>query len=307
MLTDWFEVHDPRFTKLVFGNVHVDTLHTGCMFTEGPAWFGAGRYLVFSDIPANRLYRWDETNGAVAVFREPTGNTNGNTVDREGRLVSCEHTTRRVTRTEHDGRITVLVDNWQGKRFNSPNDVVVKSDGSIWFSDPPTGIELTYFGELAPSEMPGAWYWRLDPATGVVEPVITDIARPNGLAFSPDEKILYAVECVGSRVPGGPRTIRAYDVGADGKTLSGSRVFAECKVGIFDGFRVDVHGNVWTSAGDGVWCFAPDGTPLGRIRIPEVVANVGFGGAKRNRLFITATHSLYAVYLNTQGAAWPTA
>jgi len=277
------------------------------MFTEGPAWLGGGRYLVFSEIPANRLYRWDETNGAVAVFRELAGNTNGNTVDREVRLISYEHTTRRVTRTEHDGRITVLVDNWQGKRFNSPNDVVVKSDGSIWFSDPPTGIELTYFGELVPSEMPGAWYWRLDPATGVVEPVITDITRPNGLAFSPDKKILYAVECVGSRVPGGLRTIRAYDVGADGRTLSGSRIFAECKTGIFDGFRVDIRGNVWTSAGDGVWCFAPDGMPLGCIRIPEVEGNVGFGGAKRNRLFITPTHSLYAVYINTQDAARPTA
>jgi len=305
MLTDWFEVRDPRFTKLVFGNVHVDTLHTGCLFTEGPAWFGGGRYLLFSDIAADRMYRWDETSGAVSVFREPTGNANGNTIDREGRLVTCEHRNRRVTRTEHDGRITVLADSYRGKRLNCPNDVIVKSDGTVWFSDPPTGMQTGFFfGEASP-ELPGNWYFRLDPATGELEPVITDIERPNGLAFSPDERILYAVECIGGPVPGKPRTIRAYDVGADGRTLSGSRVFAECETGIFDGFRVDVQGNLWTTTGDGVSCYAPDGTLLGRIRIPGVTANVCFGGPKRNRLFVTATHSVYAVYLNTQGALRP--
>ena len=307
MLTDWFEVHDPRFAKLVFGNVHVDKLYTGCRWAEGPAYFAAGRYLVWSDIPNNRMLRWDECSGEVSVFRAPSRNTNGHTVDREGRLVSCEHSGRCVSRTEHDGRRTVLVDNWNGKRLNSPNDVVIKSDGTVWFTDPSYGIDSEYEGDAAPHEIGGSHVWRFDPASGRLDPVAQDFVQPNGLAFSLDEHLLYVVDSGATHVENGPHHMRVFDVSADGTSLSGGRVFAECPVGIFDGFRLDTNGNIWTSAGNGVLCYAPDGTLLGRIRIPEVTANVCFGGPKRNRLFIAGTTSLYAVYVNAQGALRPAA
>lgn len=307
MLSSCFEVSDDRFLRLALGNVHLETLSTGCRWAEGPAYFPAGRYLIWSDIPNDRILRWDETDGSVSVFREPANNTNGHTMDPEGRLVSCEHRGRCVSRIEHDGARTVLASTFEGRRLNSPNDVVVKSDGTIWFTDPTYGIDSDYEGDAAPSEIGGSYVYRLDPATGELAAVATDFVKPNGIAFSPDERLLYVADTGATHVKDGPRHIRRFAIAADGRTLSGGEVFAECTAGLFDGFRLDVHGHLWTSAGDGVHCYHPDGTLLGKIRVPEVVANVCFGGRKRNRLFICATTSLYAVYLNTQGATRPAA
>jgi gluconolactonase len=302
MLTDWFDVRDKRFRRLALPNVHVEKLHSGCRWAEGPAYFPAGRYLVWSDIPNDCMLRWDETDGHVSVFRAPADNSNGHTVDREGRLVSCEHRTRCISRTGHDGSRTVLIDSYGGKRFNSPNDVVVRSDGTIWFTDPSYGIDSEYEGDAAPRETAGRHVYRFDPRTGELDAVATDFEQPNGLAFTPDETGLYVADTGVTHVEDGPRHIRRFAVGGDGRSLAGGAVFATCDHGMFDGFRVDIHGNVWTSAGDGVHAYAPDGTLLGKILIPEAAANVCFGGIKRNRLFICATTSLYAVYLNTQGA-----
>jgi gluconolactonase len=299
-LTSSFEVFDRRFRALAFGNVHVEQLYTGCRWAEGPAWFAAGRYLVWSDIPNDRMLRWDETDGSVSVFRQPAMNSNGNTVDREGRLVTCEHRGRCVSRTEHDGRHTVLADRIDGKRFNSPNDVVVKSDGSIWFTDPSYGIDSDYEGDASPNEIGAQRVYRIDPASGAVSVVADDFVQPNGLAFSPDESPLYIVDTGKTHRDDGPHHVRRFRV-EGGTRLSGGEVFATCPVGLYDGFRVDVRGNLWLSAGDGVHCHADDGTLLGKIRVPEVVANVCFGGAKRNRLFICGTTSLYSVYLNARG------
>lgn len=300
-LTTSFEVIDPRFRALVFPNVHVETLWTGCRWAEGPAWFAAGRYLVWSDIPNDRMLRWDETDGSVSVFRQPALNTNGHAVDLQGRLVSCEHRGRCVSRTEHDGSRTVLASHFGGKRLNSPNDVVVKSDGSVWFTDPSYGIDSDYEGDAAPNEQGAQRVYRIDAGTGALGVVASDFVQPNGIAFSPDEALLYIVDTGATHVAGGPHHVRRFAVNANG-TLSGGEVFATCPVGLYDGLRVDVHGNLWISAGDGVHCHAPDGTLLGKVRVPETAANVCFGGAKRNRLFICGTTSLYAVYLNTRGA-----
>jgi gluconolactonase len=299
-LSSDFEVVDPRFRGLAFIYVRVEKLWTGCRWAEGPAWFGGGRYLVWSDIPNDRMLRWDETDGSVSVFRQPSLNANGHTVDGLGRLVSCEHRGRCISRTEHDGRRVVLASHFEGRRFNSPNDVVVKSDGSIWFSDPSYGIDSDYEGDAAASEMGAQRVYRLDPADGRVRAVASDFLQPNGLAFSPDESLLYIVDTGATHQRDGPHHVRRFRVGPEGD-LSGGEVFAECPVGLYDGLRVDVHGNLWLSAGDGVHCHAPDGTLLGKIRIPEPVANLCFGGAKRNRLFICATSSLYSVFLNTRG------
>ncbi|MBL0093663.1 MAG: SMP-30/gluconolactonase/LRE family protein [Piscinibacter sp.] len=300
-LTESFEVLDPRFRTLAFPNVHVEELWTGCRWAEGPAWFAAGRYLVWSDIPNDRMLRWDETDGSVSVFRQPAMNTNGHTVDLQGRLVSCEHRGRCVSRTEHDGSRTVLVSQVEGKRLNSPNDVVVKSDGSLWFTDPSYGIDSDYEGDAATSEIGARRVYRFDEASGKTTVVANDFVQPNGLAFSPDESLLYIVDTGATHQADGPHHVRRFKVAANG-TLTGGEVFATCPVGLYDGLRVDVHGNLWLSAGDGVHCHAPDGTLLGKILIPETVANVCFGGAKLNRLFICGTTSLYAVYLNTRGA-----
>jgi gluconolactonase len=295
-----FEVLDPRFRALVFPNVHVERLHSGCRWAEGPAWFAAGRYLVWSDIPNDRMLRWDETDGSVSVFRQPSMNSNGHTVDTQGRLVSCEHRTRCVSRTEHDGTRTVLASHVEGKRFNSPNDVVVKSDGSIWFTDPSYGIDSDYEGDAAPGEIGAQRVYRIDPGNGAIGVVAGDFVQPNGLAFSPDESLLYIVDTGATHQADGPHHIRRFSVNADG-TLGAGAVFAVCPVGLYDGLRVDGHGNLWLSAGDGVHCHAPDGSLLGKVRIPETVANLCFGGAKRNRMFICGTTSLYSVYLNTRG------
>lgn len=297
----FFEVLDPRFTACVPHAERVQRLWTGGRWCEGPAWFAAHRSLVWSDIPNDRMLRFDEVNNTVGIFRQPAQNSNGNTVDREGRLITCEHLNRRVVRAEHNGTLTVLAERWQGKRLNSPNDVVVRSDGSIWFTDPSYGILSHYEGWRSESEIGACHVYRIDPATGAVERVADDFIKPNGLAFSPDEATLYVADTGASHDPDGPRHIRALHVSADGRRLESSRVFAQCTHGMFDGFRVDDEGRLWCSAGDGVHAYDPDGTLLGKIRLPEVVANVCFGGPKRNRLFMCATSSLYAVYLNTTG------
>ena len=296
-----FERIDPRFNICIPGPERIEQLWTGGRWCEGPAWFGAHRSLVWSDIPNNRMMRYDEISGTTSVFREPANNTNGHTVDRQGRLVSCEHLTRRVTRTEHDGSITVLASHWQGKRLNSPNDVVVHSDGGVWFTDPSYGILSDYEGLRADSEIGACNVYRIDPASGAVELVADDFVKPNGLAFSPDESMLYIADTGASHATDGPRHIRSFDVAADGKRLGKNRIFATCDNGLFDGFRVDTEGRLWSSARDGVHAFDADGTLLGKLLIPEPVANVCFGGPKRNRLFICATSSLYAIYLNAKG------
>lgn len=299
------EVIDKRFYRYVIHNAHIDHLWTGARWTEGPVYAPAGRYLLFSDIPNDRTLRYDELTDSVAVFEQPAYNQNGHCLDREGRIVSCEHRGRAVSRIGHDGRREVLADSIDGKRLNSPNDVVVKSDRSIWFTDPTYGIDSDYEGDAAESELGGiSNVYRIDGDDGSITAVITDMVRPNGLAFSPDESILYVADTGVSHVGRDcPPDIKAYTMHADGSAPVGtSSTFATCDAGAFDGFRVDRDGNVWSSAGDGVHCFAPDGALLGKIHLPEVVANVEFGGLKRNRLYICATTSLFAMYLDTAAA-----
>lgn len=292
-----FEIIEPVFGSLIKGSARVEKLFEGCRWAEGPAYFPMMRSVIWSDIPNDRMMRWDETTGTTGVFRNPAGYSNGNTVDREGRLVSCEHGNRRVTRTEHEGSITVLADQYDGKPLNSPNDVVVKSDGSIWFTDPPYGIDSDYEGHKAPVEQAGNFVFRIDGETGEITIVADDFDRPNGLAFSPDESKL-VISDTGSAAT---RHFRIFDVHDDG-TLSGGDVLAVCTVGGFDGFRFDDEGRIWTSAGDGVHCIDLEGTLLGKVLVPEGVANVVFGGPKRNRLFICGTTSLYSIMLPVQGA-----
>jgi gluconolactonase len=239
----------------------------------------------------------------VSVFRQPALNTNGHTVDREGRLVSAEHRGRCISRTEYDGKRIVLAERYNGKRFNSPNDVIVKGDGSVWFSDPSYGIDTEYEGDAAASEIGASNVYRLDPASGAVEVVASDFVQPNGLAFSPDESLLYIVDTGLTHKTDGPHHVRRFKVGADGKSVSGGEVFATCPAGLYDGLRIDASGNLWLSAADGVHCHAADGTLLGKILIPETVANLCFGGAKLNRLFMCGTTSLYSVFLNTKAAS----
>jgi gluconolactonase len=292
-----YEIIVPRFASLLLGNCRLEKLHTGTRWAEGPCYFADTGVLIWSDIPNNRMLRYVEGLG-VDVFRHPSNCSNGNTRDRQGRLISCEHQTRRVTRTEWDGSITVLAERYQGKRLNSPNDVVVKSDGSIWFTDPPYGIMSDYEGDKSVSELEHNYVFRLDPASNALSVVAGDFDKPNGIAFSPDESRLFVADS------GQPRHMRAFDV-IDGKRLSGGQIFAECDAGIFDGFRFDTEGNLWTSTKAGVSCYAPGGELLGKIRVPEAVANLTFGGPKRNRLFITATTSLYSVFVNAKGAQVP--
>lgn len=300
MATSCFEILDPRFQRLHRPSERLDPLFSDCRWAEGPAYFAAGRYLVFSDNPNDRMMRFDECTGTVSVFRQPSHNSNGNTVDPDGRLVSCEHGLRRVTRTEHDGSITTIADRYQGKRLNSPNDVVVKSDGSVWFSDPTYGIDSDYEGNKAASEQAGSFVYRVDPVSGETRIAVDDFVQPNGLAFSPDESILYIADTGRTHRENGPAHIRKFAVGPNGK-LTDQGIFAECTAGLFDGFRLDTEGRIWTSAADGVHCYDPDGTLIGKILVPEVVANVCFGGPKRNYLYICATHSLYGTRLMVNG------
>lgn len=298
-----YEIFDPRFRSLVISSADLEELHSGCRWAEGPVWFDDGGYLLFSDIPNQRMLRYVE-GGGISVFRSPSNFTNGNTRDRQGRLVSCEHGLRRVTRTEVDGTITVLADSFGDKRLNSPNDVVVRSDGSVWFTDPTYGILSDYEGYKAEPEQKTRNVYRLEPDTGALEVMIDDFLQPNGLAFSPDESLLYVADSGASHVEGAPRHIRVFDV-VGGRRLANGRVFAEIDNGIPDGIRLDMAGNLWSSAADGVHCFAPDGTLLGKILVPQTVANLTFGGRNRNRLFITATKSLYSIYVTTTGAQMP--
>jgi gluconolactonase len=292
-----YEIIHPRFASLLLGNCSLEKIHSGTRWAEGPCYFGDTGVLIWSDIPNNRMLRYVEGLG-VDVFRQPSNCSNGNTRDRQGRLVSCEHETRRVTRTEWDGTITVLADRYQGRRLNSPNDVVVKSDGSIWFTDPPYGILSDYEGKKSASEQDHNYVFRLDPASNALSTVASDFDKPNGLAFSPDESRLFVVDS------GHPRHMRVFDV-IDGKRLAGGSVFADCDAGTFDGLRVDTDGNLWTSTKAGVNVYAPDSELLGKIRVPEAVANLTFGGPKFNRLFITATTSLYSVFVNARGVQTP--
>jgi gluconolactonase len=303
------EVVDPRFQKYVLGSAALERLWTGGRWTEGPVWFGDGRFLLWSDIPNNRVMRWLEETGEVSVFRSPSNYSNGNTRDRSGRLITCEHDSRRVTRTEHDGRITMLMDNYQGKKLNAPNDVVVHLDGHIWFTDPGYGILKMYEGHIAEFELATAVY-RLNPDTGEATIATDELEKPNGLCFSPDYSKLYITDTGASHKPGHPRQIMVYDV-VEGAQLVNGRLFCNMGQGSADGIRCDVDGNIWSSAGwvgagyDGVHIFAPDGDLIGKIHLPEVVSNLCFGGVQRNRLFITAGQSVYAIYVETQGAQMP--
>jgi len=303
LIGECYEYIDKRFYALTVPTGVLERLHDNCRWAEGPVWFADGGFVAWSDIPNNRMLRWVPDQG-IGMFRANANYANGNTRDREGRLVTCEHGGRRVTRTEADGRITVVADRYKGKPLNSPNDVVVKSDGSVWFTDPDYGIMSDYEGYKADREQDGCFVYRCDPKTGTLDVVADDFVKPNGLAFSPDEKILYIADSGVTHDPNGPHHIRAFDV-ADGKRLKQGRVFAEINPGFPDGFRLDVEGNLWTSSGSGIQCFSPDGTLLGRVKVPEACSNLTFGGERRNRLFITATSSLYSVFVGVKGAQTP--
>ena len=309
---------DKRFDKYKLGNTPIQRIHRGTLWSEGPAWNGVGRYLVFSDIPNNVQLRWLSENGKVSVFRNPSGNSNGNTFDYRGRQISCEHGTRRVVRYEYDGSKTVLADKWQGKRFNAPNDAVVHPDGAVWFTDPGYGSLMHYEGTKGPLEIKEAVY-RIS-TDGKIAKVTDEIRKPNGLCFSPDYKKLYVADTGSSHYPDAKKEMKVWDV-VDGKKLVKGKTFASMELeydngdgklvtaaGQVDGIRADTDGNIWASAGwvgagyDGVHIFAPDGDRIGQIRLPEICSNVCFGGKKRNRLFMTASQSVYAVYVEAQGA-----
>jgi gluconolactonase len=303
------EILDPSFLKYRLYAASIEQLATGFRWAEGPVWFGDGRYLLFSDIPNNRIMRYDDTSGTTSVFRAPANYANGHNRDRQGRLISCEHGTRAITRTEYDGSITVLADRFEGKRFNSPNDIVCKSDGSIWFTDPPFGVMGEYEGHKATPELPHCVY-RIDPISGVTTKVVDDVQFPNGLCFSPDETILYLIGRVGKEPA---RFIFSFDV--SGQSLSNKKVFVSAGTeGGLDGMRCDEEGNIWAGYGftgvgvgsseslDGVRVFNPQGQAIGHIHLPERCANLCFGGAKGNRLFMASSHSLYSLYVETRGA-----
>ena len=299
-----YEIHDKRFRNMIVPTADLDELYSDCRWAEGPVWFNDHGCLLWSDIPNQRILRW-VPEGGVSVFRSPSNFANGNSRDRQGRLITCEHGGRRVTRTEVDGSITILADSFNGKKLNSPNDVIVRSDGTIWFTDPTYGILADYEGYKAEPEQPTRNVYRLDPSNGELTAVITDFYQPNGLAFSPDETKLYVADSAYSHSDDLPRHIRVFDVAEDGRSVSGGEVFCAVDSGLPDGFRFDTDGNLWTSAADGVHCFSPEGELLGKIKVPQVVANVTFGGPRRNRLFITATKSLYAIYLTVTGVQTP--
>ena len=296
-LNDYHVEHD-SFIGLIHRNAGPEEIWTGGRWTEGPAYLPAGRFAVWSDIPNDRVMRWDELSGHVSVFEAPARHQNGHTVDLEGRLVACEHRGRCVSRIEHDGTRRILAERFEGRRLNSPNDVVVKSDGSVWFTDPTYGIDSDYEGDAAESEIGESHVYRIAPDGGITA-VVTDMVRPNGLAFSPDEDLLYVADTGWTHDRTCTPKLRAYPV--EGDAVGDGADFAACDAGLFDGFRVDTNGNVWSSAADGIHVFAPDGTRLGRVLLPEVVSNLCFAGPKRNRLIITATTSVFALYVNARG------
>ena len=297
-IREGFEVYDERFRQMLPEGVELERHFTGTAWAEGPVYFSDGDYVVWSDIPNDRMMRWSISEGA-SVFRVPAGYTNGNYRDRQGRLVSCEHGNRCISRTENDGSVVTLVDRYDGNRLNSPNDLVVKSDGTIWFTDPPYGILSDYEGHKAESELGANYVFRFDPETGELRIVGDDFDRPNGLCFSPDESILYVADS------GEPRHIRAFDV-VDGEHISNGRIFAVVRPGMPDGFRVDTKGNLFTSAWDGIQVYSPEGELLGKVLVPEErTANCSFGGPDKSRLFITADRSLYSIKLNVTGAQTP--
>ncbi len=301
-------VNAPEYADFILHNAPLERLATGFRWVEGPVWFGDAGCFLFSDIPNNRILRWTPPSGLgeghLSIYRQPSNFSNGHTRDREGRLVSCQHGTRSVTRTEHDGAITTLAESFDGKRLNSPNDVIVKSDGSIWFSDPHYGIKFDYEGVIAPQELPCQVY-RIDPETGDVEAMLTDFGGPNGLAFSPDETKLYVADTGAVGDPDAKQHIRVFDVGSDGRTLSGGAEFFKVDAGVSDGFRLDQDGNIWSSAADGVHCISPNGELMGKVLVPEVVSNVCFGGPQKAWLYITASTSIYRIFLNTRGVQRP--
>lgn len=300
-----YDIIDPRFSRKIVGSARLDHLHSGCRWTEGPVWFSDHDCLYFSDIPNQVVLRYLPADNSVSTYLYPSNFANGHTRDVEGRLVSCEHGTRRVTRTERDGTITVLADRFEGRRLNSPNDVVVRSDGSIWFSDPTYGILSDYEGYSSEQEQKVHGVYRIDPQSGDVSLVVEDFIQPNGLAFSPDESVLYIADSGGNSETGQPRHLRAFDVVDNGTALSNGREFCVIDNGTPDGFRVDQDGWIWCSANDGVHAFDTQGKLCGKIRVPERVSNLTFGGQRRNRLFITATTGLYAIYVNAHGADMP--
>lgn len=297
---DQYEIVDEAFRNLVLANVKLAKISGGHLWTEGPVWFPAHNCLLFSDIPNEKIYRW-LTDGSVSEFRDRSNYSNGHTRDLTGRLVSCQHGTRSVTRTEHDGSITTLADAYGGKKLNSPNDVVVKSDGTIWFTDPSYGILTDYEGYRSEPEQSGNYVFRLDPSDGKLNIVARGFTQPNGLAFSTDEKLLYVAESGRSHDPDTRTVLKVFDVLETG-TLANGREFAEVNPGIPDGLRVDRAGNLWVSAADGVHCLAPDSRLLGKVRVPETVSNLAFGGPRGNMLFITATSSVYAIHVNAASA-----
>jgi len=288
----------PRFAGCVLPGARLERLWNEGKWTEGPAWLAAKRWFIWSDIPNNRMLQWDYDSGAIGVFRQPSQGANGNTVDGQGRLVTCEQYSRRITRTEADGSITVLVDRFEGRRFNAPNDIVVRSDGSIWFTDPDYGRSPLYEGER---ELPGCHVYRLDPESGAIRQMTHDFVMPNGLAFSPDEKLLYIVDTGSTHQPDGPNHMRRFAVGPDG-SLAGGEVIATDPKKFFDGFRVDTEGRLWCGGGDGIDCYTPDGTLIGKIAIPERVGNLTFGGPGRDELLICGSTSTYRLRVGARGA-----
>lgn len=296
-----FEILKEEFHSCLTGHGRIERLWTGARWVEGPVWFPAGRFLVFSDIPNNRMLRWDETNGHVSEFRNPSNFSNGNTRDLQARLITCQHLSRSVTRTEHSGEVTTLASHYDGKLLNSPNDVIVKRDGSIWFTDPDYGIMSDYEGRKSPSEQSSCNVFRIDQKTGNIDLITDQLVKPNGLCFNKSESKLYVSDTGGSHVKNGPRNIYSFDLKGEKVTLEDPKLFAECSNGLFDGFRIDSEDRIWTSASDGVHCYNSVGILIGKIKIPEIVSNVCFGGDRLNRLFITGTTSLYSAYLAVNG------
>lgn len=299
-MSDHLVIHDPRFKALIKADAPLEKIHSGFVWAEGPVYFPHGDYYLWSDIPNHLVMQWTEGCGA-RVYDNESNYCNGHTRDLEGRLVTCEHLTRRVTRTEHDGSLTVIADSHGGKRLNSPNDVVIKSDGSIWFTDPPYGIISDHEGQIAPQEQGGCYVFRADPKTFETTIVVDDFVKPNGLAFSPDESILYIADSGRSHDPDGPHHIRAFD--CDGASLSGGDVLIDVEKGVPDGMRIDVDGNIWTSSAIGLECFDPQGVALGSILVPEVAANLTFGGRTGSQMMITATTSVYTIDVATRGVS----